>query len=121
MIIGSTLSKEQMEEIGIDCFVQCVKFTAEDKIENTYITLTLNVLGIMYSVKVPKHEADDPKNIQDAWGQLISDFATFHMLGQSKRIQDGNRDLTEDEVKILEADLTPKNRKQRRALKLVDA
>lgn len=120
MIIGH-LTKEKIEEIGIDKFVQCVKFTSEDKLENTFITLSLNVLGIIYSVQVPKIEANDPKNIEDAWSQLIHDFGVMHMMGQSKRIQDGSRELTEEEHKMLEAKRAPKNRKERRALKLIDA
>lgn len=120
MIIGH-LTKEQIEEIGIDLFVQCVKFTSEDKIENPYITLSLNVLGIIYSLQIPKHESNDPENIKAAWQQLIHDFGVMHMLGQSRRVQDGSRELTEDEQKIVEAKKAPKNRKERRALKLIDA
>lgn len=120
MIIGA-LTKENHEEIGIDLFVQCVKFTSEDKLENPYITLTLNVLGVLYSVQVPKTEADDPENIKQAWQQLIQDFGVMHMLGQSKRVQDGSRELTEEEIKLMEAQKKPKNRKERRVLKVVDA
>ena len=120
MIIGH-LTKEQIEEIGMDLFVQCVKFAAEDKIENPYITVSLNVLGIIYSCQVPKTESNDPENIKAAWSQLIKDFGVMHMMGQSKRIQDGSRELTEDEIMFLEGDKTPKNRKQKRALKIIDA
>lgn len=108
MIVGATLTPEQIEEIGMDLFVQCVKFKAEDKLENTFITVTLNVLGVLYSVQVPKHEANDPKAIHDAWAQLIQNFGVMHMMGQTKRVQDGSRELTEEEQKILEASKKPK-------------
>ncbi len=102
MLIGTKLSKERMEEIGIEQFVQCVKFAAEDKIENTYVTLTLNVLGILYSVQVPKHEADNEQNIIDAWRQNIQEMGIWHLMGQKKRVIDGHRELTEGEQKAKE-------------------
>lgn len=100
MIIGSTLSKERMEEIGIDQFVQCVKFKADEKLEDTFITLTLNVLGILYSVQVPKHEAHIESNIADAWRQNIQEMGIWHLLGQNKRIQQGSRELTDEEKEL---------------------
>lgn len=109
MIIGH-LSNENREELGLDLLVQCIKVKSEDLLENTFITLTLNMMGICYSVQVPKHEADDPKNITDAWTQLIHDFGVYHMLGQSKRIQDGVRELTPEEMAIIEA--SPSNQKK---------
>jgi len=96
MIINSA------EEYGYDLFGQCIKCTIEEKIEDTFVTLSLNILGVIYSVQVPKHEMADPKNVKDAWTQLIRDFGVCHMLGQSKRVQDGHRDLTEEEQKMLE-------------------
>ena len=119
MIIGH-LTTAQIEDIGMDLFVQCVTFKAEDKLENPYVTVTLNVLGVMYSVQVPKLEANDPENIKAAWSQLIKDFGVFHMLGQSRRIQDGNRELNEVEISAIEAAKAKRARKEERKLKLVD-
>jgi hypothetical protein len=101
------LTTDQMEEIGMDQLVQCIKFKAQDNLEDTFVTITLNILGIMYSVRVPKHEADSVKNIQDAWAQVIQDFGVYHTLGHSKKIQHGSRDLTDEEQKII--DVSPKS------------
>jgi hypothetical protein len=98
----NVLTHDQIEEIGIDNFVQCVKFTVSERLEDPFIILNLNVLGVIYGVKVPKHEAGDPQNITDAWKQLISEFGVFHLLGQSKRIQHGSREETEGEAKVRE-------------------
>jgi hypothetical protein len=99
-IIKPQLTEQEIIELGMDLMVQCIKFTVEDKLENPYITLGLNVLGVIYSVNVPKHEADDAHNIKCAWEALIKDFGVMHMMGQSKRIQDGHRELNEEELKV---------------------
>lgn len=101
-IITLRMNSEKIIEIGMDLIVQCIKFNVEDNLEDPHITLSLNILGIIYSVQVPKHEANDPHNIKCAWEQLIQDFGVMHMMGQSKRVQDGHRDLTEEELKIME-------------------
>lgn len=101
-IITLRMNNEKIIDIGMDLMVQCIKFNVEEKIEDPHITLSLNILGIVYSVQVPKHEANDPHNIKCAWEQLIQDFGVMHMMGQSKRVQDGHRDLTEEESKIME-------------------
>lgn len=100
MLIGVTPSKDQMIEKGIDLLVQCIKFDAD--IGEVTTVLSLNVLGIVYSVSVSTHEMSEESNLEAAWKALIQDFGTFHMLGQSKRVQDGHRELTEEESKALE-------------------
>lgn len=105
MIIGATPTPEQIIEVGIDLMVQCISFNVEPgEIETK---LSLNIMGIIYSVTVPTHELSDPKNIKDSWSQLINDFSVFHLLGQTKRIQDGNRELEDDELAILESKSSP--------------
>ena len=98
----NVLTHSQIEEVGIDTFVHCVKFTVSERLEDPFIILNLNVLGIIYGVKVPKHEAGDLNNISDAWKQLITEFGIYHTLGQSKRIQHGSREETEGEAKARE-------------------
>jgi hypothetical protein len=85
----------------MDMMVQCIKFDViEDELSST---LQLNVLGIVYSASMPKHETSDAKNVSDCWQQLIQSFGICHMLGQKGNIQHGSRELTEEESEILEA------------------
>lgn len=106
-IIGAELTKEQIIEIGMEQVVQCIKF---DVIETELTkTIQLNVLGIIYSVNIPKHEATDPKNIYDAWMQLIHSFGVCHTLGQKGNIQHGSREISEEEMKLIED--SPSNKK----------
>lgn len=100
MLIGITPSKEQLIDKGMDLVSQIIKFDAE--VGEITTVLSLNVLGVIYSVSVPTHEMSEPKNVEDAWKALIQDFGVFHMLGQSKRVIDGSRELTEEEIKLLE-------------------
>lgn len=100
MLIGIAPSKDQMIEKGMDLMVQCIKFDAD--IGEVQTVLSLNILGIVYSVSVPTHEMSEESNLEAAWKALIQDFGVFHMLGQSKRVQDGRRELTEEESKALE-------------------
>lgn len=97
MLIGL---KDQMLDKGMDLVSQCIKFDVQ--MLEIQTTLSLNVLGVVYSVTVPTHEMTDPKNVEDAWKALIQDFGVFHMLGQSKRVQDGHREATEEELKMKE-------------------
>lgn len=108
MIIGAIPTKENMIEKGMDLVVQCIKFDAE--VGEVTTILTLNILGVIYSVSVPTHEMSEEKNLEDAWKQLIRDFGVCHLLGQSKRVIDGHRDATEGELKIMEDEkiITPK-------------
>lgn len=100
-LITNNLTNEQIIEIGMDIMVQCIKFNVIDEIDKPHIILQLNVLGIIYGVMVPKHEINE-KNIQDAWKQVVEQFGVMHMKGQKYNIQDGSRDLTDEEYHALE-------------------
>lgn len=100
MIIGTTPTKEQIIETGMDFMVQCITFDAD--IQEITTRISLNILGVVYSVDVPTHELSDPNNVKSAWRQLIRDFGVYHLMGQDRRVQDGHRDLTEEESKVLE-------------------
>lgn len=100
-LILNKMTKERAEEIGIDLLVQCIKVNYEEKPEDTFVTLSLNVLGVIYYATISKYEVDDFHNVQDCWKALIEQFGFCHMMGQSKRVQDGKRDLTADEKAIL--------------------
>ena len=100
MLIGVGPTKEQIIDKGMDLMSQCIKFDAE--IGEVTTVMSLNVLGIVYSVSVPTHEMTEPSNLEAAWKALIQDFGVFHMLGQSRRVQDGSREMTEGEIKALE-------------------
>lgn len=90
------------EKMGWELLGQCLNLKVEEKLENTFATFTLNFLGVAYSLQVPKHEMNDPKNWRDAWGQLITEVAIKHELGASKFFKDGSRDLTDVEMRIME-------------------
>lgn len=88
--------------VGLNLFGQCIDFKVDEKLEDTFVTFKMNIMDICYSVQVPKHEMDDINNVRSAWKQLIQDFGIRHLLGQSKVIQSGNRDLTDEEIKAQE-------------------
>jgi len=90
------------EKMGWELLGQSFNLRVEEKLENTYATFTLNFMGIDYSCQVPKHEMNDPKNWRDAWGQLLGEVALKHAAGNQKLYQDGSRDLTDEEYKIME-------------------
>lgn len=100
-LINLKMSNDDIIEQGMDFLVQCIKFNIIDEIDKPHIILQLNILGIIYGVMVPKHEINE-KNIQDAWKQVIEQFGVMHLKGQKYNIQDGSRDLTDEEYKILE-------------------
>ncbi len=85
--------------VGYNLFGQCVHMRVDEKLEDTFATFKLNVMGVLYSLRVPKHEMNDINNVRSAWTQLLQEFAIRHELGQSKAFHDGSRDLTEEEVK----------------------
>ena len=97
-----TLLIDTPEKMGWELLGQCFNLRVEEKLENTYATFTLNFLGVAYSLQVPKHEMNDPKNWRDAWGQLLSEVAIKQELGAQRFFKDGSRELTEDEQRILE-------------------
>lgn len=90
------------EEMGWEIVGQSLNIRVEEKLEDTFATFTLNFMGIAYSCQVPKHEMNDPKNWRDAWGQLLSECALKHAMGNQKLYKDGSRDLTESELKMME-------------------
>lgn len=102
MLESVNLSNKDMIEIGMDLVVQIIKFEVDDKLEDTFITLKLKVLDIVYSVCVPKHEATDPKNIRDGWSQLIEMFVIRHGMGNKQVYQEGSRKLTDQELELLD-------------------
>ena len=91
------------EKMGWELLGQSLNCRVEEKLEDTFATFTLNFLGVAYSLQVPKHEMNDPNNWRDAWGQLLSEVAIKQELGAQKFFKDGSRDLTDEELKILEA------------------
>lgn len=99
------MSNDKIIEAGMDYMVQCIKFNVVDELENPYVTLQLNVLGVIYGANVPKHELQE-QNVKDAWKQIIQEFGVMHMKGQSYKVQDGSRELTDEEYKILEKKLS---------------
>jgi hypothetical protein len=101
-MLHGVMTKEKAEELGVDQFIHCVKFNYLDDPEDTSILLQLNVLGLVYGVRIPRFESNDEQNIIDGWRQCIQEFGTYHMLGHSKKIQHGSRKLSEEESKILE-------------------
>ena len=90
------------EKMGWEILGQAFNLKVEEKIENTYATFTLNFLGVAYSLQVPKHEMNDPKNWRDAWGQLLTEVGIKQELGAAKFFKHGSRELTEEESKALE-------------------
>ena len=100
-LINLNLNNDQIIELGMEQVVQVIKFNVIDELDKPHIVLQLNVLGIVYGVMVPKHEINQ-KNIIDAWTQVITQFGIMHMKGQKYNIQDGSRDLTDEEYKIIE-------------------
>lgn len=100
-ILQFNMSNDKIIEAGMDVMVQCIKFNVIDGLESPFVTLQLNVLGVIYGANVPKHELQE-QNIKDAWKQIVQEFGIMHMKGQSSKIQDGSRDLTDEEYKILE-------------------
>ena len=100
-ILNFNLTNDQIIEIGMEQVVQVIKFNVVDEIDKPHVILQLNVLGIIYGVMVPKHELTQ-QNIIDAWKQIITQFGVMHLKGQKHNIQDGSRDLTDEEYKILE-------------------
>ena len=101
-MIKLTLTNDDIVEKALDLFVQCVKFSVKDNLEDPYITLNMNMLCVIYGVTVPKHEINE-QNIKDAWTQVIEQFGVMHMKGQKFNIQDGSRELTDEENQIIEA------------------
>ena len=85
--------------VGYNLFGACIEMKVEEKLEDTFATFKLIVLGICYSARVPKHEMNDINNVRSAWAQLIQEFGIRQELGQSKHFHEGNRDLTEEEIK----------------------
>lgn len=100
-ILNFNLTNDQIIEIGMEQVVQVIKFNVVDEIDKPHVILQLNVLGIIYGVMVPKHELNE-QNINDAWKQVIVQFGVMHLKGQKHNIQDGSRDLTDEEYKIIE-------------------
>ena len=100
-ILNFNLTNDQIIEIGMEQVVQVIKFNIVDEIDKPHVILQLNVLGIIYGVMVPKHELNQ-QNIIDAWKQIITQFGVMHLKGQKHNIQDGSRDLTDEEYKIME-------------------
>jgi len=98
---NNTMLIDTPEKMGWELIGQSMNLRVEEKLENTYATFTLNFLGISYSVQVPKHEMNEPSNWRDAWGQLLSEIAIRHELGNSKLYKHGSRELTEEESAIL--------------------
>lgn len=90
------------EKMGWELLGQCFNLRVEEKLENTYATFTLNFLGVAYSLQVPKHEMNEPKNWRDAWGQLLAEVAIKHELGAQKFFKDGSRELSDIEMQLLE-------------------
>lgn len=95
------MDENQIIEQALDIFVECVKFSVEDNLQDPFITLRMNVLGIVYGATMPKHEINSD-NVKQCWKQIIEQFGVYHMLGQNKRVVDGSRDLTDEEQRILE-------------------
>ena len=118
MIIGVTPTKEQMEEIALDLFVQCVKFECIDKLENPFIELKMNVLGLIYGVQIPKNEIT-PENVKEGWKQVIEQLGVAQMLGVRKTYVDGSRELSESELALMEKADEKRKRKEERKLKLL--
>lgn len=85
--------------VGYNLFGACINMSVDEQLEDTFATFKMNILGICYSVRVPKHEMNDINNVRSAWLQLIQDFGIRHELGQSKHFHEGSRDLTEEEIK----------------------
>lgn len=100
-ILNFNLTNDQIIEIGMEQVVQVIKFNVVDEIDKPHVILQLNVLGIIYGVMVPKHELNQ-QNVVDAWKQVIEQFGVMHLKGQKYNIQDGSRDLTDEEYKIME-------------------
>lgn len=100
-LFKSNMSEGEIIEQALDLFVECVKFSVEDNLQDPYITLRMNMMGIIYGATMPKHEVNSD-NVKQCWRQIIEQFATYHLLGQSKRVIDGSRELTEEEHKLLE-------------------
>lgn len=100
-ILNFNLTNDQIIEIGMEQVVQVIKFNIVDELDKPHIILQLNVLGIIYGVQVPKSEINE-KNMIDAWKQIITQFGVMHLKGQKHNIQDGSRDLTDEEYKIIE-------------------
>lgn len=95
------MTESQIIEQALDIFVECVKFSVEEKLEDPFITLRMNVLGVIYGATMPKHEINQ-ENVKQCWKQIIEQFGIYHMLGQNKRVVDGSRDLTDEEQRLLE-------------------
>ena len=110
LVINEKMNAGKAVDIGMDVFVECVKFGYEDNLEDTFITLSLNVLGVIYSLTISKYEADDPNNIKDGWKALVEQFGVYHLIGQSKRIQDGSREITADEKAIMNGETNEEKR-----------
>lgn len=100
MIIGAPLTKEQIIDIGMDLTSQLFKFDVKQEELSTIIQL--NVLGIVYSVNMPTSETNDEKNVKDAWKQALESFGVCHLMGQKANVVHGSRDLSDDELKLLE-------------------
>lgn len=101
-ILQLNMSNDKIIEAGMDMMVQCINFNVVDELDKPYVTLQLNVLGIIYGANIPKHELQK-SNVDDAWKQIIQEFGVMHMMGQSKKVQDGSRELTDEEHQIIEA------------------
>lgn len=100
-LFKSNMNENEIIEQALDIFVECVKFSVEDNLQDPFITLRMNVLGVVYGATMPKHEINSD-NVKQCWKQIIEQFGVYHMLGQNKRVVDGNRDLTDEEQRILE-------------------
>lgn len=106
-IVGAELKKDQIIDIGMDKVTQIIKFDVIE--EELTKVISLNVLGIIYSVTVPAHECSDPKNIGDAWDQLLQSFGVCHLMGQKSNITHGSRELSDEEIALIES--SPSNKK----------
>lgn len=88
-------------EIGVELLSQVIIIRADEHLDDTANSVTMNVLGVSYRVRVPKHEWDNEKNIRDAWLQIFTEFGVFHKLGSDQKLTHGARDLTDEELAIL--------------------
>ena len=100
-LFKTNMGEGEIIEKALDLFVECVKFSVEDNLQDPHITLRMNMMGIIYGATISKHEINSD-NVTQCWRQIIEQFATYHLLGQSKRVIDGSRELTEAEIKTLE-------------------
>lgn len=86
------------EQTGIELLGRCIETYVEDNPNETFVKPTLKIMGITYSVQVPRDEAN-LKGFVDAYLQIIELFGATHLSGQATRVK--NQGLEISEIKPL--------------------